>query len=505
MEQRFPIKLPPGFRNNGTEYESKGRWIDGSLVRFFQDTIRPWGGWVKRAVSGEDATNPDTPEVTFPYGVPRAAVQWAPDIIGAAQPPALAVGTTTGLYVVVDDVVYDITPAEIVADGERASRVWTLDVFGSYLIACATDVEDFLFRNRLFVWTGDTATIASEIAEAPASPTSVVVTDERFLFQLGGVDSLGPNFTNFPDTPSTRSVLWASRERLTDWTPTNVNTAGSFPLSTDGALLAGRRSRGQTLLWTTTDLHAAIFIGGEFVYRFQQMGTNCGSISIGSPVVVNGAAFWMGPKGFFAFDGAVRPIDCEVQEYVFGRLNRAAAHLVWGIAFPEFGEVVWWYPSGTSTVPDSYVAFNYQQNHWTYGELTRTCGVPDAFDTRRPLLLPETFELYDHETGVARPQGEDTLVPFLESGPIEMAGGDNVMDVQGIIPDEKTLGSVEVTVFTRLEPMLSEETYGPFPVAARTDIRANGRQVRIRFEETDPPTDWRIGVPRLLVTPGSPR
>jgi len=43
--RKFPLKLPPGMFRNGTEYQAKGRWIDGNLVRFVEKTIRPIGGW----------------------------------------------------------------------------------------------------------------------------------------------------------------------------------------------------------------------------------------------------------------------------------------------------------------------------------------------------------------------------------------------------------------------------------------------------------------------------
>ena len=43
-----PIKLPAGFYKNGTEYQSSGRWFDGSLVRWLDGTLRPVEGWTER-------------------------------------------------------------------------------------------------------------------------------------------------------------------------------------------------------------------------------------------------------------------------------------------------------------------------------------------------------------------------------------------------------------------------------------------------------------------------
>ena len=44
----IPIKLPAGFYKNGTEYEAKNRWHDGSLVRWLDGSLRPIGGWTVR-------------------------------------------------------------------------------------------------------------------------------------------------------------------------------------------------------------------------------------------------------------------------------------------------------------------------------------------------------------------------------------------------------------------------------------------------------------------------
>ena len=39
------LRLPAGVARNGTEYQNKGRWIDAQLVRWFEGTMRPVGGW----------------------------------------------------------------------------------------------------------------------------------------------------------------------------------------------------------------------------------------------------------------------------------------------------------------------------------------------------------------------------------------------------------------------------------------------------------------------------
>jgi len=45
----IPIKIPPGFYRNATQYQAKNRWYNGNLVRFSEGRLRPIGGWQRLA------------------------------------------------------------------------------------------------------------------------------------------------------------------------------------------------------------------------------------------------------------------------------------------------------------------------------------------------------------------------------------------------------------------------------------------------------------------------
>ena len=45
----LPIKIPPGFFRNATQYQAKNRWYTGNLVRFSEGRLRPIGGWQRLA------------------------------------------------------------------------------------------------------------------------------------------------------------------------------------------------------------------------------------------------------------------------------------------------------------------------------------------------------------------------------------------------------------------------------------------------------------------------
>jgi len=471
-------------RRTGTTYQSKGRWFTGNFVRFFQDTIQPIGGWSARSWTGATIS-----------GVPRAMVSYRLN----SDVQVLVIGTTRGLYAVSGTVVYDITPAAVVSN--NANRIWQLDVFGAYLVA--VDLIGPNTGGRAYYWTGNTAAVAANLdpystGSAPLTPLSVVATPERFLVMLGAKYTASGWSATGSESQS-RMVTWATQEggfSSAEWTPASTNTAGDFTLTTEGAIRCGRRTRGGTLIWTTTDLWVMQYIGGTLVYRFDQVGNKCGIIAPNAAIVSDTGAYWMGENGFYVYNGFVNPIPCEVHDYVFDSLNRTYAHYIWAIENPTFGEVTWFYPSAEATEVDRYVTFNYRENHWVTGSLERTCGVASQPGVHvYPVMAKANATVYDHETGSAR-ASEGT--PSLESGPMELGNGDALLSLQKVVPDDKTVGDVELTVYTAPNPDTAETANGPYTLTAHTTIRLKARQIRVKLTEAVA-TSWRVGVIRLGV------
>jgi len=490
----IPIQLPPGVYRNGTELQSAGRWFDANLVRWFENTIRPVGGWRKR---GNNAVT----------GKGRGLFTWE-DNDGE---PWVAVGTHTKLFVYrVDGAIKDITPTGFVAGDEDASyktgygyaqygtqpygverinfsvitpaTTWSLDSWGEYLVACANK------DGELYEWQLDftTPTLAAPIANSPINCKAVLVTSERFIFALGA----GGN---------PRKVQWCDQENNTVWTPTTLNQAGDFELVTSGTLKAGKRVRGIHLLWTDVDCHSAQYIGQPFVYGFEKIGSGCGLIGAQAvAIVADTSAFWMSQSGFWMYDGVVKPLQSDVSDYVFRNMNQSQSSKVYAVHNSQYGEVWWFYPSATSNEIDSYVLYNYREGHWNIGLLSRTCGTgTGAFD--KPLMVGVDGYLYEHEIGLA-----NTGDIYAESGPFQIATGDNIMSVREVIPDELNQGNVALTFSTRFYPNGASEAHGPYSTANPTSVRFSGRQIKMKLQQSQS-TDWRVGTMRLDAVAGGRR
>lgn len=483
----LPITLPPGVYKNGTDYQAKGRWFDSSLVRWYEDTIRPVGGWRKRsnnAVSGKC----------------RGMLAWRDN----SNDRWIALGTHTNLYVMTEaGTLSDITPVGFTAGRADATynngfgggpygsyaygvarpdsgsidpaTTWTMDTWGQYLIACSND------DGKLLEWQLSTGSDAAALANAPTSNKAVMVTEERFVFALGA-GGIG------------RKVQWCDQEDNTLWTPAITNQAGDFELETPGTLMAGKRLRGVNLLFTDVDVHTANYVGPPFVYGFERIASGCGLIGPQAVAAVESVAFWMSPAGFFIYDGFVKPISCDVLDYVFTNLNDAQKSKVYAVANNQFGEVWWFYPSATSLEIDSYVSYNYRENHWAVGTLARTAGT-DRGVFSYPMMVSTDGYVYEHEVGLQY----DGASPYAETGPIELGNGDRTLMARQLIPDEKSLGSVSVQFKTKLTPEGAESTKSYTINGAYTNVRFSGRQAAMRITGASPNTDWRVGTMRLDV------
>jgi hypothetical protein len=490
----IPIKLPPGIYRNGTEYQSAGRWYDANLVRWYENTLRPMGGWRKRA-TGQMS------------GLCRGFITWRDNSANRF----IAAGTHTKLYAMNEaGTLKEITPTGFTAGiadavsktgygygtyGSLAygtarpdtgtitpATTWSMDTWGEYLVACSNA------DGKLYEWQlgFTTPTLAAAITNAPTGNKALLVTQERILFALGA----GGN---------PRKVQWCDQENNTQWTPAGDNLAGDYELATPGTLIAGKRVKGVNLLFTDVDVHTAQYVGAPFVYGFEKAGSGCGLISAQAVAAIDTAAIWMSKAGFWIYDGYVKPLPSDVSDYVFDNLNFNQASKIYAVHNSKYGEIWWYYPSSGSTENDSYVTFNYRENHWNIGLLARTAGA-DSGVFANPLMVSTDGFIYEHEVGFAY----DSASLYAESGPVQLGNGDNIMSVRQVVPDEQTLGEAVVSFKTRNYPTGTQSTFGPYTAANPTSVRFSGRQVNMRVTG-DTLADWRIGVMRLEAIPSGKR
>jgi hypothetical protein len=456
--------------------------------------MEPVGGWEVRPISALT-------------GKARSLITWKTN----GNIRLMAAGTSSKLYAVTQsNVLVDITPVSFTAGSDNASTgagygigtygggfygtprpdtgsvtpatTWSLDTWGEYLVGCSTS------DGKLYEWQLDftTPTKAAVITNAPTNCIGLLVSAERSLFALGA-------------SGDARTVAWSDLENNTIWTASSTNLAGSIKLQTAGRIVTGKRVRGQNLILTDIDAHTLTYVGQPFVYQAEIAGRACGAVSANCVAVLDNMAVWMGQKGFHVYDGYVKPLPCEVYDYVFNDINADQISKVYAVNNSQYNEVWWFYPSAGANENDSYVSWDYVENHWSIGTLARTAGT-DRGVFRNPIMIGTDGLIYDHEVGL----NYSGALPYAETGPFQIGQGDQVLYINEIIPDERNLGSVSATFTTRYYPTSAETTYGPYSLTQPTSVRFNGRQIKMRVTTTTP-SSWRVGTQRLNAIPGGRR
>ena len=400
------------------------------------------------------------------------------------------------------------------------SGKWSLDNWGE-------DVLCQQLNGSLYYW--DTSASTSTVQRVNRTAVSGAPTSSRFVLVSGTdrhVICFGTETTI--GTASTRDDMflrWSDQEDPATWAPTATNTAGSQRLTDGSKLVTAKRSRGAVLIWSDTALYQMQLIGAPFTFGFQQLGSACGCIGQHAAVESNGRSFWMGVDSFFMFDGSVQKIPCSVEDYVFKDIDQASQKDTFAGLNTEFNEVIWFYCSSGSNVIDRCVTYNYQEQVWSVGSLSRSSwadkgvyGFPYALD----FSSTDTTSTISTITGLtagrsfmyAQENGNDAdgsaLASHITSGDFVIPqAGENLMSIKRFIPDFKNQqGTVNVELNFKLYPASTASTNGPYAVTTSTtkvDTRARGRQASIKISTSAIDTAWRYGTYRADVQPDGMR
>ena len=424
--------------------------------------------------------------------------------------------------------------------------LWSLDNFGQVLIASVAN-------GKTFTWDGGAASALDNRASTTTSgfetnnnPTATRLTlispTTRHLIHLATETTIGTTTTQ-----DDMFIRFSDQEGINTYAPSAINTAGTQRLQDGTKIIGALKAKESILIWTDNALYTMKFIGAPFTFGFEQVGTNCGLIGKNAAIEIDGVAFWMSPKGFFAFDGTVKSLPCSVEDHVFENIDTTKGQQISAGLNNLFTEVVWYYPSSGSEYNDKYVIYNYGESTltkvpggvWYTGTEARTSWVdatiyPKPFATKYDSTSDGTFPvivgqdglgqttLFEHEVGTdqVNPNGTTTTVTsFIQSYDIDLesrmrrtaqggvasgaVAGEFFLALRRFVPDFKTLaGNCKVSLGVKRYPQDSQTTtaLSPFTVTSNTlkkDTRARGRFLNIKIENDAASESWRFGTLKL--------
>jgi hypothetical protein len=414
---------------------------------------------------------------------------------------------------------------------------WSLDHFGSKLIATVKNGASYEW-DSLSSNGAALATRATVISGAPTrSVMSIVSERDRHLIMLGTETTIGNT-----NTQDKMFIRFSDQENINDYTPTSINTAGTFRIDSGVKIVGAVKAKDYILILTDTSAYVMQFVGPPFTFSIRQVGSNCGAIGQHAMKYVNGAVWWMGQAGgFFVYDGTVKDVPCLVEDFVFTSkgdnlgINYNAGEQVYCGINNLYEEISWFYAKDGSSACDRVVTYNYTEDTWTTGSLSRTSW-HDATLYEEPYATKyngsdtpsfPTIQGVTNQNGAstyyAQEVGSDevdslgnktAIAAFIQSGDFDLAaGGDGqfFMSMRRFVPDFKLLvGNAQITIKLRNYPTdtASSSPLGPFtitPTTDKVDTRARSRFASLKVANTSTDQNWRFGTFRADIQPDGMR
>ena len=520
----IPIQFPPGLERNNTPYDTPGAWWDSNLIRWQSGSILP--------IKGNERTTKNSL---------TGAVRKIYVYRGNDNTRITFVGTDSNLYV--DQGSYtDVTPTSVLTPnyygvGKYGKGVYASHAFvplgtvgvnggystfeyGKYGFGNARPFpspsyipygfwsftnwgEDVIYTTNAdgrlwYATTGTPATPASLITTAPVGNNSVIVTDERHVMAIGQTGSGG----------SFRRVAWSSREDYADWNfSSTTNTAGYLDLNVRTPLLKGVKVKEGILIFSQTDIYLASYVGTPYIYGFQRV-SDTEMFHPDGIATFNGKAVWLSRTGFQLYNGGfVQPLDCPILNDILGEMDPIYGpiriHAAHNGVYPE----IWFfYPTQGNNESNRYVIWNYQENWWAWGYMSRSAmATADVY--KYPYMGAADGNVYQHETGYTDAGVSRVGQIWAETGALGIENGDQTIEVRQVIPSTGTgYNNLNISFYSRMTPEGAERTFGPYSPRSDgyTDVRVSGREARIRFNASQD-ADFGIGKVRLDVSKGSGR
>ena len=389
-------------------------------------------------------------------------------------------------------------------------RQWSINNWGEDLIITQRDGSTYYFDTS----SGLSDNRATEIANVPtASTLNVISTETRHLILMGTETTIGT-----PSSQDKMFIRFSDQENFEQFTANATNSAGSQRLGGGSEIRCAKPAKGTILIWTDTDMHSMSFVGPPFIFGFRQLGNDCGSVGLNAAIVVDDIAYWMSDGQFFRYAGAVQEIPCSVLNYVFNDINKTQYAQVYAGQTSNFSEIIWYYCSNNSDQIDRYVIYNYLEQSWYFGNLSRSTYQDNGVELN-PLgseyfanstantyvqingLTQGRSLIYRHESGV---DADGTaLQAFIQSGDGDIADGEEFSFINKVVPDFQNMeGNAVITLKTRDYPNDTRTTGEAVTVNNTTrfyNTRIRGRQSSLRIENEDVGDNWRFGTIRINI------
>lgn len=307
------------------------------------------------------------------------------------------------------------------------------------------------------------------------------------------------------------------------WDETDpTNDAGENPLAdTSGAIVDGRKLRDQFIIYKEDSVYSMRYVGGVYVFQFQQLFDDVGMISTNCVAEFDGKHFVVGQGDCYVHNGVQKRsvIDGKMKNYLFNAIRSGSISKVFVV--PDYTSTEMWvcFQSTTDAIENDYAdracIWNWQDDTWTIRDLPKvTYGTFGVVDPREPDdwnsdSLPWDSDLTVWGNSTYNPAETKLLftsavnkecymvgdVSLFDGEPFkctlmrtDLYNGDDqgVKNITTITPHIRGTGQVEVFVGSSMLQDAPARWHGPYLFNIgkdyKVDCRVSGRYVGVRFE-----------------------
>jgi hypothetical protein len=102
-----------------------------------------------------------------------------------------------------------------------------------------------------------------------------------------------------------------------------------------------------------------------FYWRYDIISSQSSILSSQCVIEYDGIYYWIGVDRFLLYNGVVKELKNNFnQNYFFDNLNYEQSQKVYAQKVPRFGEIWWFFPSGTSTECNDCIIYNTREDCW---------------------------------------------------------------------------------------------------------------------------------------------
>ena len=188
-------------------------------------------------------------------------------------------------------------------------------------------------------------------------------------------------------------------------------------VDTPGPITGLKRLADYAIFYKQNSMYLCRYVGVPEVFSFALVSDNVGAVTQEAIVRVGRVHYFLGTDNIYSFDSAtLLPIGDPIRDWFNKRCNNSARDRIVSTRDQQRSIIYWFYPAGSSTTPNEYIAYNYINGKWGRGVMAVQAANEYAMDalTYNSLdALITTYSAYDGLTYDELGLSQNTNVPAI--------------------------------------------------------------------------------------------